>query len=132
MSTSAKLSLQDNPVITGLWQVADLERNGVALDQQVASESLLEYIDDGFTCFDMVDHYGSAEIIAGVARKRLNAAQHPLADKLRLYTKWCPEPNETTFEMVKAGIMERLERLDVDCIDLFIVYSRTDSFDTLV
>jgi len=109
MSTIAKLSLQDNPVITGLWQVADLERDGSLLDQRLASDSLLDYVEDGFTCFDMADHYGSAEIIAGVARKRLNSAHHPSADKLRLYTKWCPKPNET---------MERLERLDVDCIDL--------------
>lgn len=113
-----KLGLQNNPVITGLWQVADLEREGNTLDPQTASDAILDYVNDGFTCFDMADHYGSAELIAGAARNRLSATAHPSADQLRLYTKWCPQPHETTFELVKSGVMRRIDRLAVDCIDL--------------
>lgn len=118
MNTSANLGLQDNPVITGLWQVADLERDGKTLDQNAAAASLIDYVDDGFTCFDMADHYGSAELIAGAARKRVHSAAHSSADKLKLFTKWCPQPHETSFDQVKAGVMRRIERLGVDCIDL--------------
>jgi len=111
------LGLQDNPIITGLWQVADLERGGSPLDRDAASNELIQYYRDGFTCFDMADHYGSAELIAGTARTKLlddeNALQLPI-----LLTKWCPQPQECTPEAVRRGIAERMDRLGVDTIDL--------------
>ena len=55
-------------VLTGLWQVADLERDGATLDPDVGAAAMAAYADAGFTTFDMADHYGSAEIIAGRLR----------------------------------------------------------------
>ena len=52
-------------VLTGLWQIADLERDGNELDVHKAAESMKSYGEAGFTSFDMADHYGSSEIIAG-------------------------------------------------------------------
>ena len=46
-------------VITGLWQVADLEKDGSNLDLEAAAENLVEYASEGFDTFDMADHYGS-------------------------------------------------------------------------
>ena len=52
-------------VLTGLWQVADMERGGTLLDPAAAGAALGEYADAGFDAFDMADHYGSAEIVIG-------------------------------------------------------------------
>lgn len=98
--------------LTGLWQVADIEKDGATIDPDTGANWLAAYADRGFDTFDMADHYGSAEIIAGhlLARGR---APRPLA-----FTKWCPPPGPMTAEVVRAGVEERLQRLQVDRIDL--------------
>ena len=52
-------------IVTGLWQVADQERSGAQLDPERGADSLAAYAAAGFDAYDMADHYGSAEIIAG-------------------------------------------------------------------
>ena len=69
--------------LTGLWQVADMERGGNTLDPDIAAAALADYVRDGFTTFDMADHYGSAEIIAG----RLIAAHAPEGLRPQAITK---------------------------------------------
>ncbi|NNG03537.1 MAG: aldo/keto reductase [Inquilinus sp.] len=104
--------LEISRLVTGLWQVADMERDGAPLDD-TAVAALGEYAAAGFDTFDMADHYGSAELIAG----RL-ARQSAAGEKPRLLTKWCPEPGPMTAEIVRAGVQERLDRLGVAKIDL--------------
>ena len=53
-------------VLIGLWQIADMEKDGKTLDPDVTSKYMNLYAKNGFTSFDMADHYGSSEIIAGV------------------------------------------------------------------
>ncbi|MCY6382607.1 aldo/keto reductase [Hoeflea prorocentri] len=103
-------------IITGLWQVADLERDGKLLEPEPAARVLVDYADDGFDTFDMADHYGSAELISGEARRMLMATNG--TTNARFFTKWCPEPHQTSPAAVRAGINERRERLGVDTIDL--------------
>ena len=100
-------------VLTGLWQVADKERDGGALDTDAAADILAAYAESGFDTFDMADHYGSAELIAGRLLARYPAERRPLA-----FTKWCPPPGPMTADVVRAGVQERLERLGVKAIDL--------------
>src|SRR4249919_3566766 len=57
--------LEISRVVTGLWQVADMERDGRSLDPERAADAMADYAADGFDSFDMADHYGSAEFIAG-------------------------------------------------------------------
>ena len=77
--------LEVSRVITGLWQVADMERDGLSLDLDVASDEMAKYVEAGLTTFDMADHYGSSELIAGRFEERWpNTAQ--------LCTKWVPKP----------------------------------------
>jgi hypothetical protein len=57
--------LEISRVVTGLWQVADMERNGRLLDRDTAVSAMADYARDGFDSFDMADHYGSAELITG-------------------------------------------------------------------
>jgi aryl-alcohol dehydrogenase-like predicted oxidoreductase/enamine deaminase RidA (YjgF/YER057c/UK114 family) len=105
--------LEMSRVVTGLWQVGDMEKQGQALDTGRAADHLDAYVADGFTTFDMADHYGSAELIAGAVLKRHAGPQRPLA-----FTKWCPEPGPMTGETVRSGVQERLDRLGIDKIDL--------------
>ena len=97
-------------ILTGLWQVADMERDGNDLDPDKAADNFADYADSGFDTFDMADHYGSAEIIAS---RLLQRRPDALA-----FTKWCPPPGPMTPETVRAGVLERLDRLGVARIDL--------------
>jgi aryl-alcohol dehydrogenase-like predicted oxidoreductase/enamine deaminase RidA (YjgF/YER057c/UK114 family) len=98
-------------VLTGLWQVADMERDGKPLDPDAAGVALGEYADAGFDTFDMADHYGSAELLVG----RFLGARPGNA---RAFTKWCPPPGPMTSAVVRAGVAERLARLALPRIDL--------------
>ncbi|HEY1945079.1 MAG TPA: aldo/keto reductase, partial [Roseiarcus sp.] len=100
-------------LICGLWQVADLEKHGATLDPESAADALEGYAAAGFDTFDMADHYGSAEVIAGRVLARFRAEQRLLA-----FTKWCPAPGPMTPEIVRRGVEERLDRLGVRQIDL--------------
>ena len=100
-------------IVCGLWQVADIERSGTAIDPKVGGDALQAYANAGFTAFDMADHYGTAELITANLLHRHPHGARPLA-----FTKWCPEPGPMTAETVRAGVQERLTRLGVNCIDL--------------
>jgi aryl-alcohol dehydrogenase-like predicted oxidoreductase/enamine deaminase RidA (YjgF/YER057c/UK114 family) len=108
--------LEISRVVTGLWQVADMERDGRALDREAAARAMAEYARAGFDSFDMADHYGSAELIAG--RFLEMQAGEAGTSRPAAFTKWCPTPGPMTPEAVRAGIAERLERLGVASIDL--------------
>ncbi|WP_349295016.1 aldo/keto reductase (plasmid) [Thioclava sp. 'Guangxiensis'] len=99
-------------LVCGLWQVADLEKDGTTLDPVLAAHQLEAYAKAGFDTFDMADHYGSAEIITGELTNRAGMGG------VRAFTKWCPEPGPMTPEIVRAGIVERLERMRTSRIDL--------------
>ena len=101
-------------LICGLWQVADLEKDGTPLDPDSAADALEAYVKAGFDTFDMADHYGSAEMIAGRLLARFpRDARRPLA-----FTKWCPKPGPMTADVVREGVLARLDRLGVEKVDL--------------
>jgi aryl-alcohol dehydrogenase-like predicted oxidoreductase/enamine deaminase RidA (YjgF/YER057c/UK114 family) len=102
-------------IVTGLWQVADQERGDRLLDPEAGADALSAYAAAGFDTFDMADHYGSAEVIAGrlLARHPAGAAGRPLA-----FTKWCPTPGPMTPDVVRAGVDRARARLGVERIDL--------------
>jgi aryl-alcohol dehydrogenase-like predicted oxidoreductase/enamine deaminase RidA (YjgF/YER057c/UK114 family) len=117
MSNPERIALNNGPtirrLICGLWQVADLEKNGTPVDLDAGADALAAYVEAGFDTFDMADHYGSAELIAGNLLARYDGRDRPLA-----LTKWCPEPGPMTAEVVRAGVQERLDRLGVARVDL--------------
>ena len=94
-------------VINGLWQIADLERDGREFDVDQAALAMSPYVDAGLTTFDMADHYGSAEVIAGIFGER--------AERL---TKWTPKPGPVSREDVREAVERSLKRLRTDRIDL--------------
>ncbi|MCC1495035.1 aldo/keto reductase [Cognatishimia sp. F0-27] len=98
--------------LTGLWQVADIERKSGAIDPETGADWLQAYAEAGFDTFDMADHYGTSEIITGHLLRRYDGAR-PVA-----FTKWCPPPGPMTADVVRAGVQDRLDRLGVDKVDL--------------
>ncbi len=105
-------SLTISKVLGGLWQVADMERDGKTLDPQQASQAMAGYVKRGITTFDMADHYGSAELIAGAYQ---NMQHVPPAQFL---TKWVPTPGAKNKDEVRAAVERSLQRLATDSIDL--------------
>ncbi|OCH86244.1 Aldo/keto reductase [Obba rivulosa] len=97
---------------TGLWQLS-----GNAWGSAPAAKirfDMAKYVDQGFTAFDMADHYGSSEILFGQVRKTLPPAQIVVGA-----TKWCVFKRiDPTWNVVENAINERLERMQTDCIDL--------------
>ena len=98
-------------VVTGLWQIADMERDG-ALELTNLADAMLPYVEAGLTSFDMADHYGSAEDIVGVFSKH-----HP-DKKVQLFTKWVPEPGPVTKKDVRAAVERSLERMNAERLEL--------------
>jgi aryl-alcohol dehydrogenase-like predicted oxidoreductase/enamine deaminase RidA (YjgF/YER057c/UK114 family) len=117
MPTPDRILLPGGPeiarVVCGLWQVADMEKDGTLVDPDQGADALDAYVLDGFDTFDMADHYGSAEIIAGRLLARHTTGRQPVA-----MTKWCPEPGPMTPEIVRAGVQERLDRLGVARVEV--------------
>jgi aryl-alcohol dehydrogenase-like predicted oxidoreductase/enamine deaminase RidA (YjgF/YER057c/UK114 family) len=105
--------LEISRVLTGLWQVADQEKDGTTLDPVAAAKVLADYAAEGFDTFDMADHYGSAELITGEMLRHWDGPVRPKA-----FTKWCPAPGPMTPDVVRAGVQDRLTRLGVDRVDL--------------
>ena len=99
-------------VVTGLWQVADMERGGTLLDPVRAAADMAGYAAAGFDSFDMADHYGSAEVITG------ELLHSPGGQGVRAFTKWCPPPGPMTADVVRAGVQRSLERMRTHRIDL--------------
>jgi aryl-alcohol dehydrogenase-like predicted oxidoreductase/enamine deaminase RidA (YjgF/YER057c/UK114 family) len=97
--------------ITGLWQIADMERDGRSFDLEHAAAAMAPYVAAGLTTFDMADHYGSAELVAGLYR-----AAH--AGDVQLLTKWVPKPGRVSTAETRAAVERALTRLRAETLDL--------------
>eukprot|EP00939_MAST-03C_sp_MAST-3C-sp1_P001017 g1017.t1 len=99
-------------VSCGLWQFVSMEKKGT-FDATRARKAFFAYVSEGYYCFDMADHYGSAELFVGNARAELDDSS-----SLLVMTKWCPRPGEMDRHVVEQAIEERLRRLQCDSLDL--------------
>lgn len=100
-------------VLTGLWQMADQERDGRTLDLDAAARSMAPYVEAGLTTFDMADHYGSSELVAG----RFRAGwRDPGA--VQLFTKWVPKPGPVSRADVREAVERALTRMQASHLDL--------------
>ncbi len=98
--------LEISRVVIGLWQVADMEKDGRRLDLVALAGEMSAYAQAGFDTFDMADHYGSAEDIAGQFNAASGGQRAPGAAP-KLLTKWCPEPGPVPPEMARAASRPR-------------------------
>ena len=104
--------LDVSKVVMGLWQIADMERDGVKVDKEEAAKAMLNYYENGFTTFDMADHYGSAEEISGYFKKKY------APENLKLFTKWVPKPGAVDSNKIEAAVRAAQQKLNTDCIQL--------------
>lgn len=115
MKTSITLApgLEISRIITGMWQLADMERKGTSLDVDSTMHGMESYVNAGLTTFDMADHYGSSEILAGHFKKH-----NPLGHTIQLLTKWVPKPGKISRGDVRSALSTALQRMQVSSIDL--------------
>ena len=112
-TTSLAPGLDISRVVTGLWQVADMERDDRHIDLDIAARSMAPYVDAGLTSFDMADHYGSSEEIAGIFATRY-AQDRPL----QLFTKWVPKPGGSDRQVVREAVERALTRMQSESLQL--------------
>lgn len=105
--------LKVSKIITGLWQIADMEKDGQVLDPHETARHLEPYADAGLNSFDMADHYGSSEIIAGAFKNSLGKD-----NEIQLFTKWVPEPGKISREDTRKAVEKALNRMDQKQLDL--------------
>lgn len=113
MYTQLGENLRISKVLTGLWQIADMERDGKILDPEKTAFAMEPYVQAGLSSFDMADHYGSAEIIAGTF-----GSQSPLGINSQMLTKWVPKPGKSTKAETRKAIELSLLRLQTESLDL--------------
>ncbi|MEM1188576.1 MAG: aldo/keto reductase [Pseudomonadota bacterium] len=100
-------------VITGLWQIADMERDDRSVDLDAAAQSMDPYVDAGLSTFDMADHYGSSEEIAGIYATRYAATR-----SVQRLTKWVPKPGGASRATVREAVERARTRLQTESLDL--------------
>ena len=105
-------------LLTGLWQIADMERNGRILNPKETAKTMMPYVEAGLTTFDMADHYGSAELITGEFKQQYGSS-HPV----QLFTKWVPKPGNVTRNEVRTAVQTSLDRMQLDQLDLLQFHS---------
>ncbi len=99
-----------------MWQVSGAHG---AIHSNSAIASMFEYMDAGFTTWDMADHYGPAEDFIGEFRRQLVATRGVEAlSNLQAFTKWVPRPTKMTRLLVEQNIDRSLSRMKVETLDL--------------
>ncbi|MEX2501201.1 MAG: aldo/keto reductase [Trueperaceae bacterium] len=105
--------LETSRILTGLWQIADMEKDGTPVDPEVGARAMERYVAAGLTTFDMADHYGSAELICGRYRSTRGAGS-----PVETLTKWVPKPGPVRVDDVRAAVDLACERLRTEALDL--------------
>jgi aryl-alcohol dehydrogenase-like predicted oxidoreductase len=102
-------------VLNGMWQVSGAHG---PIDRKAAIQSMFDYIDAGFTTWDLADHYGPAEDFIGEFRRQLVATRGEAASHLQAFTKWVPRPIKMTKKLVEENINISRKRMGVETLDL--------------
>ena len=94
------------------------ERHG-PIEPAAAVESMLAHHDNGFTTWDLADHYGPAEDFIGQFRRLLAASRGEEAlRQVQAFTKWVPCPGPMTRTVVESSIDRSLTRMKVETLDM--------------
>lgn len=103
-------------ILNGMWQVSGGHGR---IDPKSAISSMFEYMDAGFTTWDLADHYGPAEDFIGDFRRQLIATRGKEAlANIQAFTKWVPRPTKMTKQLVEKNIDISLKRMAVESLDL--------------
>ena len=108
--------LQTCRILNGLWQVSG---GHGAIDPDAAVRGMFDYVDAGFTTWDLADHYGPAEDFVGEFRRRLASARgREAVSGIQAFTKWVPRPGPMTRQVVENSIDISRRRMGMDRLDL--------------
>ena len=103
-------------ILNGLWQVSGAHGR---IEPNAAIGSMFDYVDAGFTTWDLADHYGPAEDFVGEFRRQLTSARGPEAvNGIQAFTKWVPRPGPMTREIVESNIDISRRRMGMERLDL--------------
>lgn len=103
-------------LLNGMWQVSGAHGR---INPKAAIESMSNYIDAGFTTWDLADHYGPAEDFIGEFRRQRIAARGEAAvQELQAFTKWVPRPTRMTRKLVEENVNLARKRMGVETLDL--------------
>ena len=103
-------------ILNGTWQVSGAHG---PIDPEAAVSSMFDYVDAGFTTWDLADHYGAAEDFLGEFRRRLATERGEEALwGMRALTKWVPRPGPMTRQVVEASIDISRRRMSMYKLDL--------------
>ncbi|MCX7592606.1 MAG: aldo/keto reductase [Fischerella sp.] len=103
-------------VLNGMWQVSGAHGR---INPTAAIQSMFQYMDAGFTTWDLADHYDPAEDLMGEFRRQVIAKRTKEAlSNIQAFTKWVPRPGKMTKKIVEENISISLKRMNVDSLDL--------------
>ena len=103
-------------ILNGMWQVSGAHGR---INPKQAIQSMFNYLDAGFTTWDLADHYGPAEDFMGEFRRQLLQTRgHQALANLQAFTKWVPRPTRMTKQLVEKNIDISRKRMGVDTLDL--------------
>src|SRR5262245_64086375 len=118
MPLPAESQLQFTPdmricrVLNGMWQVSGAHGR---IDPTAALKNMFDYLDAGFTTWDLADHYGPAEDFIGEFRRQLAATRGAeTLGSIQAFTKWVPRPGRITRRIVEDNIARSLRRMGVE------------------
>jgi aryl-alcohol dehydrogenase-like predicted oxidoreductase len=103
-------------ILNGMWQVSGGHGR---IDRDAALSAMADHVDDGFTTWDLADHYGPAEDLVGEFRRRHGAARGESAlQDLQFFTKWVPRPGPMPSSLVRGAIDISRRRMAAPTLDL--------------
>lgn len=103
-------------ILNGMWQVSGAHGK---IEPKAAIRSMFDYVDAGFTTWDLADHYGPAEDFIGEFRRQFAATRGEVAlSEIQAFTKWVPRPGKMTRKIVEENIAISLRRMGVQSLDL--------------
>lgn len=103
-------------LLNGLWQVSGGHGK---IDPQTAIAEMYQYLADGFTTWDLADHYGPAEDFIGELRRQIRRDRGEAAlNDMQALTKWVPRPGPMSRDVVERNINLSRQRMDTDTLDM--------------
>ena len=103
-------------VINGMWQVSGTHGYIYKND---AIKSMNSHLDNGFTTWDLADHYGPAEDFVKIFREQWNKELKEISiDDMKFFTKWVPRPQKITRELVNKAINISRKRMGMETLDM--------------
>jgi aryl-alcohol dehydrogenase-like predicted oxidoreductase len=103
-------------LLNGMWQVSGAHGN---VDAKKALAMMLTYHQDGYTTWDLADHYGPAEDLIGRLRDQLiEKYGYAELERSQAFTKWVPRPMEMTRAVVEHAVNVSLRRMKTQTLDL--------------